>query len=279
MKYRIPAFLALAAALHAAVLAAVVGKVSSGRVPESAAPVVAVRLSPADAGPTAAAGRSVEPPQPAEPPAVATRATAGEPVRLADPIERIEPMPAPSQPVVAPAPRPSAPAATARASETKARPPDGNASQRAPRPASVGQNASDKPVALATTTGSSAAAEAADVLPAAASEGTALAAALPAPAPPRTLPRVDASWHGNTPPTYPLRARRSGEQGEVMLDVHVDEQGRVTEVLLKQSSGSAMLDRAAISAVRDWRFQPATIGGEPVADWYRDWRWVFRLAG
>lgn len=68
-----------------------------------------------------------------------------------------------------------------------------------------------------------------------------------------------------------------GHQGEVLLDVHVERDGRVSDVRLKRSSGSNLLDRTAIETVRDWHFQPATVDGKPVAEWYRDWKWVFQL--
>jgi protein TonB len=96
---------------------------------------------------------------------------------------------------------------------------------------------------------------------------------------PRAAPRVDASWGGNAAPPYPAAARRMGEQGEVRLDVHVAADGTVTEVRLRASSGSAVLDRSAIDTVRRWRFSPATVDGRAVAEWYRDWRWVFKLEG
>ena len=67
--------------------------------------------------------------------------------------------------------------------------------------------------------------------------------------------------------------------GDQSLDVHVGADGRVTEVRLKQSSGSTLLDRTAIDTVKKWRFKPATVDGRPVAEWYHDWRWVFRLEG
>ena len=63
------------------------------------------------------------------------------------------------------------------------------------------------------------------------------------------------------------------------LDVRVDVDGKVTEIRLKQSSGSALLDRTAVDTVKKWRFKPATVDGRPVAEWYHDWRWVFRLEG
>ncbi|HEY5633930.1 MAG TPA: energy transducer TonB, partial [Burkholderiaceae bacterium] len=93
----------------------------------------------------------------------------------------------------------------------------------------------------------------------------------------RTMPRFDASWAGNAPPPYPPVARRLGEQGEVRLDVHVGPSGRVLDVRLKRSSGSDVLDQTAIETVKKWRFRPATVDGQPVAEWYHDWKWVFKL--
>ena len=89
-------------------------------------------------------------------------------------------------------------------------------------------------------------------------------------------PTVDASARGNRIPDYPIQARRLGEQGVVVLRVLITPDGRASEVQLAQTSGSTRLDRAAIDAVREWRFMPALRGGRPVSAWY-EWRWEFRL--
>lgn len=70
-----------------------------------------------------------------------------------------------------------------------------------------------------------------------------------------------------------------GEQGEVRLDVHVGSDGAVLDVRLRRSSGSPELDRSAVETVRRWRFKPATVDGRSVAEWYRDWKWIFKLEG
>ncbi len=67
------------------------------------------------------------------------------------------------------------------------------------------------------------------------------------------------------PPTYPRAAMRRGEAGDVLLRVHVGSNGRTTSVDLVRSSQSSRLDRAATSAVRRWRFEPALRDGQPVA--------------
>jgi protein TonB len=64
----------------------------------------------------------------------------------------------------------------------------------------------------------------------------------------------------NPEPPYPLTARRRREQGLVLLTVLVTPQGRAVKVELKQSSGYPSLDEAALTAVRQWEFEPARIG-------------------
>jgi protein TonB len=87
----------------------------------------------------------------------------------------------------------------------------------------------------------------------------------PAPAPPpiteSSIPRpVDAP-----PPRYPNDALRRGQQGTVLLRVHVDAGGNPGDIDIVAGSGSRSLDRAAVEAVRHWRFAPAMQGGQPVA--------------
>lgn len=79
--------------------------------------------------------------------------------------------------------------------------------------------------------------------------------------PPRANPRRPNEW------AYPPAARRAGEEGVVMLQLYVTEDGRVAEVKVAKSSGFPRLDEAAERDARRWRFLPATRGGEPVAYW------------
>jgi protein TonB len=72
-------------------------------------------------------------------------------------------------------------------------------------------------------------------------------------------------YRENRPPPYPSLARRRGYEGTVLLEVLVTEEGRVGELSVARSSGYKMLDRAALRAVRDWRFEPGTRGGRPMA--------------
>lgn len=67
------------------------------------------------------------------------------------------------------------------------------------------------------------------------------------------------------PPRYPPSALRRGEQGTVVVRVEVDANGKPGGVALVRRSGSRDLDRAAMEAVRNWRFQPAQRDGHAVA--------------
>ena len=72
--------------------------------------------------------------------------------------------------------------------------------------------------------------------------------------------------NGQTPPPrYPSEALRRGESGTVLVRVEVDTNGAPAGVALVQRSGSRELDRAAMEAVRNWRFMPAQRDGQAVA--------------
>jgi TonB family protein len=67
---------------------------------------------------------------------------------------------------------------------------------------------------------------------------------------------------------YPPLARRQRVGGVVVLRALIDENGTVQEVqVLRGVKPDLGLDAAATSAVREWRFRPATKGGVPVKLW------------
>lgn len=86
----------------------------------------------------------------------------------------------------------------------------------------------------------------------------------PTPAPPVAPPISDAAHLNNPAPVYPTRSRRLGEEGRVVLEVLILPNGRVGEIKVKQTSGYAALDEAALEAVRRWKFVPAKRGDEPI---------------
>lgn len=69
---------------------------------------------------------------------------------------------------------------------------------------------------------------------------------------------------GNSPPLYPMSARRMGREGRTVLLVTLSASGECVEVGVADSSGTPSLDEAAITAVKTWRFHPATRNSAPV---------------
>ncbi|MDE1916253.1 MAG: energy transducer TonB [Sphingomonadales bacterium] len=65
-------------------------------------------------------------------------------------------------------------------------------------------------------------------------------------------------------PTYPLESRRMREEGTVTLSLLLSLDGRVSEISVSGSSGFARLDKAALEAVRKWRWAPVMRNGEAV---------------
>ncbi|MDC7712498.1 energy transducer TonB [Vogesella indigofera] len=147
-------------------------------------------------------------------------------------------------------PLPPAPAKTASAKPRKAAP--------APRPLPAPVKPSPKAIttdtrAEAVTSKTPAVAE----TPAASHSET----APPAP----VIPPTHIGGHlGNPRPVYPPLSIELGEAGAVGLRVAVSADGRAQEVSVARSSGFPRLDRAALQAVRNWRFRPATRGGEAI---------------
>lgn len=76
-------------------------------------------------------------------------------------------------------------------------------------------------------------------------------------------PTADVKYH-NRKPSYPAEAALRGEQGTVVLIVHVGADGLVHGIDVARSSGFPALDHAAIDAVRTWHFLPSVRDGQPV---------------
>jgi protein TonB len=68
-------------------------------------------------------------------------------------------------------------------------------------------------------------------------------------------------------PEYPEQARKDRVTGTVILQTIIDTKGLVTAIELVQSVRED-IDKAAIEAIRQWRFDPATLKGEPVEVYY-----------
>lgn len=62
---------------------------------------------------------------------------------------------------------------------------------------------------------------------------------------------------------YPSFSKRSGEQGEVVVRLIIDESGSVEDVALLRSSTYPRLDRAASEIGKRYRFKPFLVNGSP----------------
>ena len=99
--------------------------------------------------------------------------------------------------------------------------------------------------------------------------GAGPAVAAPPPPPPKTAQRIKlggqvvaAKLLAQPQPVYPPLARQARIQGNVVLHAIIDKDGRVGE--LQVISGHPLLVQAALDAVKNWRYQPTQLNGDPV---------------
>lgn len=78
---------------------------------------------------------------------------------------------------------------------------------------------------------------------------------------------VLADADGCAKPDYPTSAARNGETGTVTLALLVGADGRVQDSRIQKSSGSRVLDRAAVNALSLCQFKPAMNNGAAEAGW------------
>ena len=69
------------------------------------------------------------------------------------------------------------------------------------------------------------------------------------------------------PPDYPREASQNNWQGNVVLTVEILASGNIGRIILKKTSGYKILDEAAISASKKWKFTPAKSGNKTVSAW------------
>jgi protein TonB len=66
-----------------------------------------------------------------------------------------------------------------------------------------------------------------------------------------------------TTPVYPELALRARASGSVVLELQIDDQGKVVKAT--PVSGPPILHNAAVTAAMKWRYRPASIGGVNVS--------------
>jgi len=94
---------------------------------------------------------------------------------------------------------------------------------------------------------------------------------IPPPPPPAPAPRAPVRTGGNVQapalvkrvePVYPPMAVQAFISGTVILEATVDEDGSVLGAKVLRSGG-VLLDKAALEAVRQWRYEPLLLNGVP----------------
>lgn len=65
-----------------------------------------------------------------------------------------------------------------------------------------------------------------------------------------------------TTPAYPPIARAAGVEGTVILQAIISRRGTIEN--LRATSGPALLQQAALDAVRNWRYRPYLLNNDPV---------------
>lgn len=76
-----------------------------------------------------------------------------------------------------------------------------------------------------------------------------------------------AKYKKQTAIIYPQRALKRGQQGKVVLKVHISKSGLPVKMEIKQSSGFSVLDKAAIKTVQTWEFEPQKKGDYVIKSW------------
>lgn len=72
-----------------------------------------------------------------------------------------------------------------------------------------------------------------------------------------------------TRPVYPAGAMSKNVTGRVSFKMLVDRDGMIKTVEILEAEPSGVFEEATVNAVRQWRFQPAKVKGEPVSCWCR----------
>ncbi len=65
-------------------------------------------------------------------------------------------------------------------------------------------------------------------------------------------------------PEYPADAKQDGVQGTVILDAVIGADGALLSLRVRENAVDSRLVEAALKAVRQWRYQPTLLNGQPV---------------
>ncbi len=87
----------------------------------------------------------------------------------------------------------------------------------------------------------------------------------PPPRPPAAPTKLEVISKPDISNYYPEQARREGTEGRAQVKICINVKGQVESAEVVTSSGSPLLDEAAIKVGRAFRFKPPTQEGKPIA--------------
>jgi TonB family protein len=91
----------------------------------------------------------------------------------------------------------------------------------------------------------------------------------------RPLSSTPEELRGCRKPIWPQHALRTGQKGEVTVAFLLDVDGKVIDSVVRKSSKYVLLDESAKESIKDCRFKPRTINGNPASAWLLvTYRWV-----
>ena len=67
-------------------------------------------------------------------------------------------------------------------------------------------------------------------------------------------------------PAFPALAQKAGIEGNAIVKVWIDKEGKVKKAYILKSS-SEVFDEVSLSAAKQWTFTPAMMNGSPVEVW------------
>ena len=76
-------------------------------------------------------------------------------------------------------------------------------------------------------------------------------------------------------PAYEESALKAVAEGYTLVEFTVDGRGRVTQPQIIEAVPDERFVKATLSAIRQWRYKPRTVGGEPISTTVRQ-RFRFR---
>lgn len=95
---------------------------------------------------------------------------------------------------------------------------------------------------------------------------------VPPPPPPPEQPEAPAFLAWESPPevvkrvtpVYPEVAKKDSIEGQVIVQITIDESGKVIQAEVVQARPPGIFDQAALDAIKQWEFKPATADGKPI---------------